>query len=196
MSGQPRTTLMAAAAALLLLSACDGRAVAGPTPESPLAPGDAVTAQVAVVPPAAAAGIHALLDSWTAAWNAGDGTAYGNHYSVDADVVNPLGAVLTGRDVIGATHVVLFDPAIGPFRGTTSSSVVRRMVAVTGGLVIVDLTTTVTGLPTDPPLPPPTLVQWAPGVVKTRMKMVVGRVDGDWRFLAQQMTAIQPFITP
>jgi uncharacterized protein (TIGR02246 family) len=189
-----RPALAGTAALGLLLAACDGSSVAGPTPESALAPVDGISAQVAVVPPGAAVGIHALIESWNAAWNAGDGIAYGNHYSADADFVNPLGAVITGSTAIGTTHVFLFNPAIGPFRGTTSSSAVRRMVALTGSLVMVDLTTTLTGLPTTPPLPPPGLVEYTPGVVKTRMKLVVGRVDGEWRILAQQITAMQPFV--
>jgi hypothetical protein len=144
-----RSTLFATAALGLLVAGCDDSSVAGPTPESAIAPVDGISAQVAVVPPGAAMGVNALLESWTNAWNAADGIAYGNHYSADADVVNPLGAILTGSAHIGAVHVGLFSPG-GPFAGTTASAVVRRMVALTGSLFIVDLTTTVTGFATMP----------------------------------------------
>jgi uncharacterized protein (TIGR02246 family) len=183
-----RPTLFAPAALGFLLVACDGSFVAGPAGESPLAPADGFSAQLALVPPGAAQGIHALLESWTAAWNAGDGVAYGNHYSADADFVNPLGAVLTGSAAIGATHVFLFNPVNGPFRGSIASNVVRRMVALTGSLVIVDATVTLTGYAGTPP----GLVEWSPGIVKTRHHMVVGRVNESWRILAQQITAMQP----
>jgi uncharacterized protein (TIGR02246 family) len=182
-----RPTLLAAAALGLLLAACDG-SFAGPATESALAPADGISAQVALVPPGAAQGIHALLESWTAAWNAGDGVAYGNHYSADADFVNPLGSVLTGSAALGATHVFLFNPVNGPFRGSTSSYVVRRIVAPTGSLAIVDATVTLTGYAATPP----GLVEWAPGIVKSRHKIVAGRVSGSWRILAQQITAMQP----
>jgi uncharacterized protein (TIGR02246 family) len=194
MQSHVRPLLLATAALGLLVAACDGSPVQNPTAEAVLAPGEEISAQVAAVPPPAAAGVLALIQSWTDAWNAADGIAYGNHYSADADFVNPLGAVLAGSAAIGATHVFLLNPASGPFRGTTTSSVVRRMVALTGSLVLVDLTTTVTGFATTPPLPPPGLVQYETGVVKTRMKMVVGRVNGSWRILEQQITAIQPGI--
>lgn len=188
MLSKTRTTLFAAAALGLFMAGCDGSSVAGPAADPASAPEDAFAAQVAVVPPAEARDIHALLESWGGAWNAGDGIAYGDHYTADADFVNPLGNVATGSAAIGAAHVFLFNPVNGPFRGSTSSHVVRRLVALTGSLAIVDATVTLTGFAGTPP----GLVHWAPGVVKTRHHMVVGRVDGNWRILAQQITAMQP----
>jgi uncharacterized protein (TIGR02246 family) len=177
----------AVASAGLLTSACDGSPTQGPSAaNATLAPSWSVAP--AVVPPAMASSIAALLESWTAAWNAGDGMAYGAHYSMDADVVNPLGAVLHGRAAISATHVFLFNPANGPFRGSTSSYVVRRTVALTGTLAIVDLTVTLTGYAATPP----GLVAWAPGVVKTRHHLIVARKGAGWEIIAQQMTAMQP----
>jgi uncharacterized protein (TIGR02246 family) len=183
-----RPTLLATTALGLLLGACDGSFVAGPATESALVPADGISAQVAHVPPGAAQNIHALLESWSAAWNAGDGIAYGNHYSADADFVNPLGSVLTGSAAIGATHVFLFNPVNGPFRGSTLSYGIRRMVALTGNLAIVDATVTMTGYAGTPP----GLVEWAPGIVKVRKRFVMGRVAGSWQILAQQITAMQP----
>jgi uncharacterized protein (TIGR02246 family) len=183
-----RTTLFATAALGLLAAGCEGPSVAGPAAEPSLGPEGELAAQVAVVPPGAARDLHALLESLGDAWNAGDGVAYGNHYTADADFVNPLGNVVTGSAAIGATHVFLFNPVNGPFRGSTSSYVVRRLVALTGSLAIIDATVSLTGFAGTPP----GLVHWEPGVVKTRHHMIVGRVNGKWMILAQQITAMQP----
>jgi len=138
-----------------------------------------------VVPPAAARGIQDLLDRWTAAWESMDGIAYGANYAEDADFVNPLGGILSGRAQIGATHVFLF---AGPFRGSTQTYEIRRMVSLTGNLAIVDVNAALTGYLGLPP----GLVEAEPGVVRTRARMVVGRVNGEWLILAQQLTAIVP----
>jgi uncharacterized protein (TIGR02246 family) len=172
----------------ILLAACQPSPVEGPATGSAISPPDQVGAQLPVVPPAAARDIHALLQSWRASWNAGDGVAYGLHYSVDADFVNPLGAVLTGRTAIANTHVFLFNPNNGPFRGSTTDFVVRRMIALSGTLTLVDVTVTLTGYAGIPP----GLVEWAPGAVVTRHHMVVQRKGDGWEIMAQQITAMQP----
>ena len=194
MPNRTRSILCVVSALGLLLSACDTTPISVPAAGSATAPSEGIAMQASTLPPAAGEGIHALVDSWTAAWNAADGIAYGRHYAADADFVNPLGAVLSGSAAIGATHAFLLDPVIGPFRGTTTSSVVRRMVALTGSVVLVDLTTTVTGFANTPPFPPPGLVQWEPGVVKTRHHLVVARNGAGWHIIAQQITAMQPGI--
>jgi uncharacterized protein (TIGR02246 family) len=188
MRSKTRTIVFSAVASGLLVAGCEGSSVAAPAAERALAPQEGFAAQVAVVPPDAARGIHALLESREAAWNEGDGIAYGNHYTADADFVNPLGGIVTGSAAIGATHVFLFNPVNGPFRGSTASYVVRRMVALTGSLAIVDANETLTGFAGTPP----GLVQHSPGVVKTRMRLLVGRENGSWMILAQQITAMQP----
>jgi uncharacterized protein (TIGR02246 family) len=137
-----------------------------------------------VVPPAAARGIQDLLHRWTASWESMDGIAYGANYAEDADFVNPLGGILSGRAQIGATHVFLFG---GPFKGSTKDYEIRRMVSLTGDLAIVDLNVTLTGYA----FLPPGLVA-TDGVVRTRERLVVGRVGGEWLILAQQLTSIAP----
>jgi len=183
--------ITAMAATGLLLTACDGSGTHGSTPtDAALAPPTSSTAQLAVVPPDMTRGIDELLTSWAAAWDAGDAMAFGAFYSPDADFVNPLGAVFSGRGAITGIHVVLFHPVTGPFRGSTVSYIVRRVVPLTGTLAIVDATVTVTGFAGTPP----GLVQWAPGVLKTRHHSVVARNRSGWEIIAQQITAMQPGI--
>jgi uncharacterized protein (TIGR02246 family) len=67
-------------------------------------------------PTAAHAAVLATLDRITAAWNAGDATAYGTEFTADATYVTFDGHVLVGRDAIVDIHRWLFD---GPLRGST-----------------------------------------------------------------------------
>jgi uncharacterized protein (TIGR02246 family) len=185
------STLVAMATAALLVTACDGSGAHGSTPtDAALGPPASSAAQLAVAPPAMTRGIDELFTSWAAAWNAGDGMAFGDYYSTDADFVNPLGAVFSGRAAIRGIHVALFHPVTGPFRGSTVSFAVRRVVPITGTMAIVDATVTVTGFAGTPP----GLVQWAPGVLKTRHHSIVARHLDGWEIIAQQITAMQPGI--
>lgn len=178
------------ASALVVLAACERTPTeVAATTDSRVAPTE-VARQLAVAPAAMLSGIDALLASWEAAWNAMDGMAYASHYAVDADFVNPLGGIVSGRAAIGAIHVSLFDPVEGLFRGSTSSSTIRRVVPLTGTVALVDLNTNLTGYDGTPP----GLVEWRPGVVRTRGRMVVRKNQGQWEILAAQLTAVQPFI--
>jgi len=183
------SVLVAIAATGFLVSACDGSGDHGPTAtHAALASAPPSPAMSAGVPTAMVRAIDELLDSWATTWNAGDGRAFGEYYSLDADFVNPLGMVFTGREAIIAVHLSLFDPVTGPFRGSSMSYVVRRIVPITGTVALVDATVTVTGFAGLPP----GLVQWAPGVLKTRHHSIVARNGGRWEFIAQQITAMQP----
>lgn len=130
-------------------------------------------------------GIEEALSQWESAWNAMDPAAYANSYAVDADVVNPLGGVVPGRESIRQTHTFLFN---GFFRGSTSRTEIRRIVFLTGETALVDVNVTLTGFQGTPP----GLVQISPGVVLTRSRLVMNRRMGAWQILAQQMTAVQP----
>jgi uncharacterized protein (TIGR02246 family) len=66
--------------------------------------------------PAEAQGaVLATLDRITAAWNAGDATAFGAEFTPDATYVTFDGQVLIGRDAIVDVHRWLFD---GPLKGS------------------------------------------------------------------------------
>ncbi|MFF2008099.1 SgcJ/EcaC family oxidoreductase [Streptomyces sp. NPDC058195] len=52
--------------------------------------------------------VTALLGRLTAAWNAGDGAAYGAEFTADASYVTYVGTLYTGAAEIGAAHQDLF----------------------------------------------------------------------------------------
>lgn len=141
--------------------------------------------QLAVVTPALESGVVDLLDRWTDAWTSMDASAYGAVYAVDADFVNPLGAVVPGRAAIEAVHTFLFRSL---FAGSRQSWEMRRLVALTGNLALVDLNVELAGIQTAPP----GLLVSPDGVVRTRARLIVGRTGGDWEIHAQQLTAYAP----
>jgi uncharacterized protein (TIGR02246 family) len=130
-------------------------------------------------------GIASLINAWDEAWNAGDATAYARNYTVNGELVNPLGGILDGREAIRAQHEFLFN---GPFAGSTSTSEVRRTVYLGEDVRMVDLDVTLTGFAGVPP----GLPEVEPGVVRTRIKLIVVRRDAGWKILAEQVTAQVP----
>ncbi|HZE39614.1 MAG TPA: SgcJ/EcaC family oxidoreductase [Stackebrandtia sp.] len=56
-----------------------------------------------------------LLDALADAWNAGDGTAYGQLFTEDADYVTFFGMHMEGREAIAESHRMLF---AGPLKGS------------------------------------------------------------------------------
>jgi uncharacterized protein (TIGR02246 family) len=168
----------------VIVAGCDGSPTATQHHDALAAP-DAVAARMGTVPPAMERGIQELLQTWQAAWASMDGNAYGANYAEDAEFINPLGGVLSGRQAIAATHVFLFN---GPFAGSVQTNQVRRIAPLTGTLAIVD----VDGLLTGYVALPPGLGETAPGEVATRGRLVVGKTGSRWEILAQQMTRIAP----
>jgi uncharacterized protein (TIGR02246 family) len=179
--GWPVLALMTA----VIVAGCDDSPTAATQHHDALAAPDAVAARMGTVPPAMERGIHDLLQTWQASWASMDGNAYGANYAEDAEFINPLGGVLSGRQAIAATHVFLFN---GPFAGSVQTNQVRRIAPLTGTLAIVD----VDGLLTGYVALPPGLGETAPGEVATRGRLVVGKTGSRWEILAQQMTRIAP----
>ena len=131
------------------------------------------------------AAIEALVAALDDAWAAKDAAAYAAPFSVDADIVNPLGGIQVGRSAIETQHVLLFN---GLFAGSTQTLRVRRMTFLTGTLAVVDLNATLTGFAGTPP----GLPQAQPGAVLTRVRWVLQKRAGQWQILSQQMTALVP----
>src|SRR5918994_1718340 len=122
-------------------------------------------------------GIASLINAWDEAWNTGDATAYARNYTVNGELVNPLGGILDGREAIRTQHEFLFD---GPFAGSTSTSEVRRTVYLGQDVRMVDLDVTLTGYAGLPP----GLPEVEPGVIRTRIKLIVVRREPGWKILA------------
>lgn len=178
-----RTSALAGALALGVLAGCTDTPQVTAVDSEAGSP-DAMEASVGATA-ALNQGIVALKNAWDEAWNAGDAAAYARNYTVNGELVNPIGGVLDGREAIRAQHEFLFN---GPFAGSTSTSEVRRTVHLGEDVRMVDLDVTVTGFAGVPP----GLPEVEPGVIRTRIKWIVVRREAGWKILAQQITALAP----
>lgn len=92
-----------------------------------------------VMNPADLAAFERILGSLEAAWNAGDGQAFGSPFSADADFVTIRAEHLRGRDAIAAGHAAIFRTiyagSINRFRMETA-----RLLRPDVGLVHVEAT--------------------------------------------------------
>jgi uncharacterized protein (TIGR02246 family) len=121
-----------------------------------------------------------IVSALTAAWAAKDAAAYAAPYADDLQFINPLGAVILGRDAFRALHVSLFN---GPFDGSTLTLVVRDIQFLTGTIAIVYLDTSLTGYAFLPPGLPS-----SGGVQRNRATWVVEKRGGEWQIVFQQYT--------
>src|SRR5436190_17558127 len=125
-----------------------------------------------------------LAAAFATTWNAKDGPAYGAAYWPDAELVDPSGGIFDGRDAIIKTHEDLW-AATG---NTTASTTVRRVRPVSPTLMVVDITTVVTGFPAAPPGG----TADANGAVHSNLKHLAEKRGNDWKILVSQNTFIQP----
>lgn len=162
--------------ALALLQACSN------TDEitAPSAAFDSAEQASIVSLPAATDMIMDVVDAATAAWAAKDATAYAALYAVDAQFVNPLGALIVGREAFRNTHVFLFN---GPFAGSTQTIAVRDIIFLSGTDALVLQDVALTGYAFLPPGLPS-----ANGVVRTRVVWGMEKRAGTWEIVFQQMT--------
>jgi uncharacterized protein (TIGR02246 family) len=121
-----------------------------------------------------------IVRTVTAAWTAKDAAAYTAAYAEDVQVVNPVGALVSGRDALRAQHAFLF---AGPFAGSTQTIDVRDIQFLTGTIAIVHQNVALTGYAFLPPGLPS-----SGGVVRNRVTWVVEKRDGSWEIVFQQMT--------
>jgi uncharacterized protein (TIGR02246 family) len=121
-----------------------------------------------------------IVSAVTAAWTAKDASAYTAPYAEDFQLINPIGALVTGRDAFRAQHAFLFG---GPFAGSTQTIDVRDIQFLTGTIAIVYQDVSLTGYAFLPPGLPS-----SGGVVRTRVTWVVEKRGGRWEIVFQQMT--------
>lgn len=126
--------------------------------------------------------VVAELDS---AWNRADAARGAANYVADCDFVNILGMVLPNREVMQARHHEIF---VGVFHGSRHEGRLRRLRFLGSDTAIADVDITVTGFKGLPPGSYPT----KPGALETRMKHVLTRIDGTWKIVATQNTAVAP----
>ena len=121
-----------------------------------------------------------IVNAMNAAWVAKDAAGYAASVADDAQIITPVGGLLTGRAAFQAQHVFLFN---GPLAGTSNVITVRDIEFLTGTIAIVYLDM----LLSDFMAPPPGLPV-RDGVVRNRATWVVQKRGGEWEIVMQQTT--------
>jgi uncharacterized protein (TIGR02246 family) len=145
--------------------------------------------QVSMQIPAADRAIQAILSDQIDAWNRKDASAWAQNFTESATFVNARGDLVRGRAAIEAIHKFIFS---GPYKDSPCSMTIDSILYPVPGLAIVDTTNEVTHFE----VLPPGLVPTAPGVFRTRMKLIFVNDRGEWKILSAQDTAISPTPMP
>ena len=145
-----------------------------------------IVTNLAIAGPAdddAKAAASAMVNRFVDSWNRADGAAYGENYWPEAELVDPTGAIHSGRDAIVQIHV---DMWAGPFKGSRVVGTVRRIQKLGSNYMIVDFDVEVSGVRQLPPGSPPN----PNGVLRNHLKHIMEKRKGVWRILSAQNTFI------
>jgi uncharacterized protein (TIGR02246 family) len=145
--------------------------------------------QVSMQVPAAARAIEEILSRQTESWDRKDAAAWAQDFTESATFINVRGDLLRGRAAIEAIHQVIFS---GAYKNSPCSTTVDSVLYPAPNVAMVDTTNEVTNFEALPP----GLVPTAPGVFRTRMKLILINDQGVWKILSAQNTAISPESMP
>jgi uncharacterized protein (TIGR02246 family) len=132
-----------------------------------------------------AAAIRAIVADLDRAWAESDADRWASHYRPDAEFINILGMVMPDLAAMRARHHEILQ---GVFKGSHHAGTLRKLRFLTADVAIADVDIEVTQFKALPPGARPT----EPGVLRTRMRHVLQRLDGQWWIVATQNTALAP----
>jgi uncharacterized protein (TIGR02246 family) len=131
------------------------------------------------------AALRKLVADQTEAWNRSDAAAWSKDFAPDAAFINIVGTVFNGREEIEKRHAFVFDTL---FKGSRTQVTVTRLAFIDNAVAVVDTEHVVTGYAGLPPGVQAT----EPGVLKTRMRLVMKKTGKAWRIVAGQNTDVKP----
>lgn len=126
---------------------------------------------------------NAMVNRFVDSWNRSDGVAYGENYWPEAELVDPVGRIVSGQPAIVQEHVEMW---VGPFKGSRVKGKVRRVQMLGSNYMIVDFDVEVSGVHQVPPGSPPN----ANGVLRNHLKHIMEKRHGSWKVLSAQNTFI------
>ena len=129
--------------------------------------------------------IRKILSKQEQAWNMGDGAGWAKPFTEDSDFVNIRGDVFHGRNEIAARHTAIL---AGPFKGSHVVITVRHFRSLSPEIALIETDQEVTGFQKLMP----GIAATAEGLLKTHMKYVALKQDGEWHFVAAQNTSVLP----
>jgi uncharacterized protein (TIGR02246 family) len=125
---------------------------------------------------------NSMVERFADSWNHADGVAYGENYWPEAELVDPSGAIVSGKAAIVQEHVDLW---AGPFKGSHVAGKVRRVQMLGANYMIVDFDVQLSGFAKALPVAPP-----ATAVLNSHLKHVMEKRDGAWKVLSAQNTMV------
>lgn len=131
----------------------------------------------------AQAAAEAMVNRFVEAWNHADRALYGENYWPEAELVDPTGHIVNGRDAIVQEHVDLW---AGPFKGSHMAGKVRRVQMLGPKYMIVDFDLELSAIRQ---LPPGGAAD-AKGVLRSHLKHVMEKRNGLWKVLSAQNTFV------
>ena len=135
------------------------------------------------------AAIRKLVAEQTEAWNRSDAAAWSKDFAPEAEFINIVGTVFSGRAEIQKRHAFVFDTL---FKGSRTQVTVSRVAFLGNEVAVVDMEHLVTGYGGLPPGVQPT----ESGVLKTRMRYVMRKTGKKWEIFAGQNTDVKPAPSP
>src|SRR3954471_1581436 len=132
----------------------------------------------------ATAASQAMVKRFTESWNRADGSAYGENYWPEAELVNPSGAIVDGKAAIVQEHADLWK---GIFKASHITGQVRKIQMLGSNYMIVDFDVQLSGIRQLPPGSPP-----GTHVLRNHIKHVMEKRNGVWKVLSAQNTFIAP----
>lgn len=169
----------------VLLMASTGCAPSCPPPSAPASPTPAAFSSPRPVA-ADDAGLAALVAQQTETWNRHDAAAWIAPFEPDAEFINILGMLLSGREQIERRHAELFQTI---FSHSSVAISLRKVTRLGPEAALIDTVYELRGYDRLPPGIRPTDPD---GTLRTRMRYAVIRKADAWRVVSVQNTAILP----
>jgi uncharacterized protein (TIGR02246 family) len=126
---------------------------------------------------------QAMVNRFADSWNRADGTAYGENYWPDAELVDPTGVIVTGREAIVKEHIDLW---AGIFKGTHQKVTIRRVRVLCPDYMVVDFDAFLSDMKA---LPPGAAVD-SQGVLTAHLKHIMQKRHGEWKIVLAQNTLV------
>jgi uncharacterized protein (TIGR02246 family) len=126
-----------------------------------------------------------MMSRFVDSWNQADGTAYGEGYWPDAELVDPTGTIWKGRTAIAQMHVDLWN---GPFKESRVQAALHNIRSLGPNHMIVDMDLALSGVKG---LPPGAAMD-REGIIHCHLKHIMEKRDGVWRIVAAQNTFYLP----
>lgn len=139
--------------------------------------------------PSSERAIQEIIFNQTESWQRKDASAWARDFAESATFINVRGDLVRGRSAIEAIHRFIF---AGVYKNSPCSTAIDGILYPAPNIAVVDTTNEVTNFEALPPGLTPT----APGLFRTRMKLIIVNEQGTWKILAAQNTAISSALMP